>query len=442
MKKGKFSGWRDVFSFTLIQTLKSKAFLVSYIIFLVIAMVSVPIINIISSKSLNTDEPNPIKKVYINNATTIENMDFSDTYTDLALNNIVFEPMKEDYNIVADRIEATEHESVILTVTESEGIYSLNFVKASKGPVKDSHMQSLQSIMTKHFELFRIKALGITDEQQEMLDAKVETIVNIVDVKGFPIVKVDTSISYTEYWFIYGILFVVLMVNVMASTQVATSIVTEKSTRVVEYLLISVNPLALMIGKILAMLSAVLLQIISMMVILFLSNKVSAALLPSNGTSALQQYIPTNIFNNLNIVNIILCLILIILGLIFYATLASLAGATISKIEELNEGLTLFTFTNLIGAYVGLGAANVLMAGGINGFVTFAFLFPLSSPFLLPGAIIVGKVGLPMVAIAIVLQIVFIYLLLLFVAKVYETLILHNGNKIKLKELVHLSKTV
>jgi ABC-2 type transport system permease protein len=69
-------------------------------------------------------------------------------------------------------------------------------------------------------------------------------------------------------------------------------------------------------------------------------------------------------------------------------------------------------------------------------------LFPLSSPFLLPGSILVGKVGAPLIAASILLLAVSIFLLFQFVAKVFETLILHNGNKIKIKELIKISKTV
>lgn len=197
-----------------------------------------------------------------------------------------------------------------------------------------------------------------------------------------------------------------------------------------------------MIGKILAMLVAVLIQIISMVALLFVSNTLSAKLSSGSGESVMSQYLPSHIFNNLNIPNLILCIVSIVLGLIFYATLAALAGATVSKLEEIQEGLTLFTVTNIIGCYIGLAAANILMGAGDNPFVTFAFLFPLSSPFLLPGSILIGKVGIPLAAAAIALQLIFIFLLLKFVAKVFETLILHNGNTIKPKELFKLSKTV
>jgi len=443
MKKSNITGWKDVFSFTLIQTLKSKAYIISFVILLVLTIVSMPLITMItSSGSTDDNAPSPVKKVYVNNETSLLNMDFSELLKDEAMGHIVFEEIKEDYDTVADRIEKEEKESVILTMTENEGMYSLAFVKASKGPIKDNNMQLLGDAVAKQFETFKLHTLGVTQEQAAMLYAEVETKVSLADLSGAPIVKEDTSISSGEYWFIYGILFVVLMVNMMASSQIASSIVTEKSTRVIEYLLISVKPLALMVGKVIAMLTAVLLQMISMVVVLFVSNTVSANLNSSSGESVIAHFLPKDIFQNLNIINFLVCLILIILGLIFYATLAGLAGATVSRIEELGEGLMLFTMTNLVGCYIGLGAASTLMGSGENAFVTFSFLFPLSSPFILPGAILIGKASLPIIAAALVLQVIFIVLLFRFVAKVYETLILHNGNTIKLKELIKLSKTV
>jgi len=443
MKKSNIAGWKDVFSFTLIQTLKSKAFIISYVIHLILAMVSMPLISMItSSNTEDVSTPSPVKKVYVNNETTLPNMDISEIPMDETMSHIVFEAMQEDKDIVAKRIEEKENEAVLLTITENEGMYSLDFLKASKGTIKDTSMQLLANAISEQFTAFKINELGITDDQIAMLHAEVETKVSMADVNGAPIIKEDTSISFSEYWFIYGILFVVLMVNILASTQIATSIVTEKSTRVIEYLLTSVKPLALMVGKIIAMLTAVLLQMISMVAILFASNKISAYFSSDNGGDVLSQYLPKDIFQNLNIINIVFCFILIVLGMIFYATLAGLAGATVSRLEEMSEGLMLFTFTNLIGVYIGLGAANVLMGSGVNGFVTFAYLFPLSSPFVLPGAILVGKASVLLVAAAIVLQVLFIVLLFRFVAKVYETLILHNGNKIKVKELIKLSKTV
>jgi ABC-2 type transport system permease protein len=442
MKRSSIAGWKDVFSFTFKQTMKSKAFIISYVILVLLVAVSMPVISLITASGKeDPNAPSPVKKVYVENKTSLPNMDFSGTLKEKALSGITFEMMKGDYDTVSDRIEKSEKDSVILTISERNGMYSLAFVKASKGPVKESHMTTLGNALAEQFEAFKINALGITDDQAAMLHATVDTKVSMLDVNGAPVVKKDTKISGSEYGFIYGLLFVVLMVNSIASGQIATSIVTEKSTKVIEYLLTSVKPLALMVGKVIAMLTTVIIQMVSLVVVLFVSNQVSAMIVPDNGGDVISTYLPSNIFENLNILNIIFCLILILLGLIFYATLAGLAGATVSRLEEIQEGLTLFTFTNLIGAYIGIAAANVLMGAGDNGFVTFAFLFPLSSPFVLPGAILIGKASIPMIAAAIVLQFLFAVLLFKFVAKVFETLILHSGNTIKIKEVIKIFKT-
>lgn len=440
MKKSNITGWKDVYSFTLIQTLKNKAFIISFVFMLVLMLVSMPLLNRFVIGDDNTNQSSPIQKVYINNETSLSALDFSNLKKDERFAYITFEEKQEAYETISNRIETLEHQSILLTLSEENGMFSLNFEKASNGPIKDATLSQLGEAVSMEFQILKLKAMGVTEEQAALLDAKVESSIYFADVEGNPVIEKDTSITSTEYWFVYGLLFITMMVNMMASIQVATSIVTEKSTRVVEYLLISVRPLALMVGKVLAMLTAVLLQMVTMVAMVFVSNRFTSNI--NSGGNTLSQLLPKDILQNLNMINIVLCFATILLGFIFYAVLASMSGATVSKLEDINEGLTLFTMTNLVGVYIGLGAANVLMGSGINSYVIFSLLFPLSSPFLLPGAILVGKASLPLVAGAIVLQIVFTMLLFKFVAKVYETLILHTGNKIKVKDLFKLSKTV
>ena len=45
MKKDNLRGWKDVFTFTLVQTLKSKTYIVTLIIMMAIAMISMPLMN-------------------------------------------------------------------------------------------------------------------------------------------------------------------------------------------------------------------------------------------------------------------------------------------------------------------------------------------------------------------------------------------------------------
>lgn len=446
MKRSNITGWKDVFSFTLIQTLKNKAFIISFLITLVLSFISMPLLKMIKGgdgvENIDNGAASLVKKVYINNKTSLGSMDFKELKNLEQFSHITFEVMEEPYDDVANRIENTETDSIILDIAEEETQFSLTFIKSSESTLTQGDLNSLTEEITKQFQIYRSTALGLSDEQLSLLNAKVDTLVNMVDANGEEIVEENNSISAAEYAFIYGLIFILMMINNTASTQIAHSIVTEKSTRVIEYLLTSVKPLAIIVGKILAALTAVLLQMLSMIALIFISNKLVSSLGSKGGENVLSQYLPSNLFWNLNLFNIVLCLIIIILGFIFYATLAGLVGATVSRLDEINEALKLFIFIILIGVYIAFAAAIVLMAAGENGFITFSFLFPLSSSFILPGAILIGKISLPIVIGSIALQLIFIFFLFKFVAKVYETLILHNGNVIKIKELFKISRTV
>ena len=440
MKKTSITGWKDVFTFTLRQTLKSKAFIISYIILLTMVAISMPLLSLLTSEGTATNDNISIEKVYVNNQTALPMTDFSNLAGDELLKDIIFTDLTEDYDTVANRIDETESSSVIFTLTDLDGVYQLSLARSENGSVSDNDLTYLGDALSRLFDQTRIQSLGIPEEQHTLIQSPVIIADTKSDQPSDAVYTEDTTISGSDYGFMYAILFVILMVNMMASTQIATSIVTEKSTRVIEYLLISVKPLALILGKIFAMLVAVLLQIISMVLMAFVSNKLSS-IITGNNSSPLAQFLPESAFDNLTVPKIILCIICVALGIIFYAIMAGLTGATVSKLEELNEGLILFTISNIVGAYIGMGAAGSMVAAGYNAFVIFAFLFPLSSPFILPGAILTGNASFLIIAIAIVIQILSIVLIFKFVAKVFETLILHNGNRIKLKEVFKLSKS-
>lgn len=438
--KNSISGWKDVFSFTLTQVLKSKAYVISFFLLVTLVLISMPLTSsLLSNNTEDENAPSPVNKVYVDNKTSLPDIDFVSVKSIPSFKHIEFESMNEDYDSLVERITEEESSFVILEISEENRTYNIHLSMVKEGAIKRSQLQKLGNAISLDFTNSRMASHGISSEQLQLLQTPVVSKVTMTDIRGEAILEEDTSISFSEYWFVYGILFFVLMANMLTGTQVATSIATEKSTKVVEYLLITVRPLALMIGKVFAMMAAALIQMISMVAAMFISNMISSNS-SSDGNSLLSQLLPTDLFQNINILNLSLCLLLVFLGIAFYAVLAGLAGATVSRLEELNEGLTLFIMTSLIGVYIGLGAANTLMGAGVNAFAIFAFLFPLSSPFVLPGAILIGKTSMPIIGIAIVLEVVFIILLFRFVAKVYETLILHNGNTIKLKQLFQISK--
>ena len=438
MKKDSVKGWKDVFTFTLTQTLKSKAYRVTLVIMLLFAMVSMPIMNLVLGGDIAAGpEKSVIEKVYFYNMTLYRNLDVDSELTD-AYKHIVFESAVGDVKAQETKIAEEEVNSVILLLVEDEQNCYLQFLRSPKSDVTNYELQMLGQYVQNAYTKAKVRLLGLTEEQMTFFETSVVASSSVVDTEKALVLE-DTSITQVEYWFIYGMMFVILMVCVLASSQVATSIVQEKSSKVVEYLLTSIRPLAIIVGKVFAMLVTVMIQLVALVVTGFVSVKIGS-MLSGTGTNAITQFMTPEMLESLNAGNIILGLVVAGAGMVLYATLAGLCGATASRMEEANESQSLLTTVSIIGFYIGFAAAGTLMASGDNAFVIFALIFPISSAFLLPAALLVGKADLWISLIAIAVLVISIILMFKFVAKVYEGLILHNGSRLKMKDVFAMAK--
>lgn len=434
--KNKLSGWKDVFSFTLGQTLKSKAFIASFIIMAVLALAASPVMSMLSSASEENDEYT-ITKIYVYDETGIFDADITRTMlsaegwkVEISASGAAKD--SQGYEELAAAVDETETSAVLLFVTREEWSVEMLLEYSGNGDASGTEISAFEEVLYTAFEESRYNSLGIDASQREILSAEVVTNIAHADSEGNIELDEDTSISDFEYWFVYALLFIGMMICMMVGSQVANAIIVEKSSKVVEYLLTSIKPLAIIVGKVLAMLCVVMTEIVGLIVVFAVSNAVTGQ---KTGENVLAQLISPEVLGALNPLNIILGLLFIALGMIFYATLAGLAGATVSRMEEAGEGLVMFTVSMLAGVYIGIAAAGSLLGAGDNPFAIFAMLFPLSSPFLMPGAILIGKAQAWIIVAAFALILVLIVLLFAFVARVYEALIVYNGNRIGLKQL-------
>lgn len=438
MKKNSCRGWKDVFSFTLTQTLKSKPYLIAMVLLFVFSVLSMPLLGLITK--------NPVEEGVVKSSITKAYLSNQTPYTELAVSaelatgyeGIVIEPLTESEEIVTKRLAEEEFSAVLIYITENEMQANIRLLKSPEGPVKNYELQTLGESVQRAYQKARMTALGVTEEQLAYLSVQVLPSAGVIDTKQAEVVE-DTSITSGEYWFVYILMFVIVMVSIMSSTQVASSIVVEKSSKVLEYILISVRPLAIIVGKVLAMLVATLLQMLMLILGLVISNKISVGI-TGEENNVLSQYLSPEIMSNLKPGNVVIGLVVAGIGMVLYATLAGLCGATVSRMEEVNECLTVFTVTMMVGFYIGIMAAGDMMASGMTTFSTFALLFPLSSAFLLPGALLVGRVDLWILLLSVLILIISVMAMFAFVAKVYEGLILHNGKRIRMKELFTIFK--
>jgi len=104
MIKNSCRGWKDVFSFTLTQTLKSKPYLIAMFLMLLFSVLSMPLLGMLTKNPVaEGDVKSSITKAYLSNQTPYAELAVS---AELATGyeEIVVEPLTESEEIVMKRL--------------------------------------------------------------------------------------------------------------------------------------------------------------------------------------------------------------------------------------------------------------------------------------------------------------------------------------------------
>ena len=140
---------------------------------------------------------------------------------------------------------------------------------------------------------------------------------------------------------VYALTFIVYMTVVQFGSVVATNVVKEKSNRAMELLVVTVNPRTLILGKVLALSVAVLIQMGLIIGGLFAGLKINGSRYSDN-----IKHIIENVDLKVLGVGLVFALTGFVMFMFMYAAFASL----VSKIEDVNGAITLPMLT-FMGAF-------------------------------------------------------------------------------------------
>lgn len=252
-------------------------------------------------------------------------------------------------------------------------------------------------------------ALALSDMTYDM------AIVGKMDMSGYVLGILLTMLTFfAVYYYGYG---------------VAMSVASEKTSRVMETLVVSAKPSRILVGKILGMGVLGLLQMLMFLVVGALGYTL---LVPEDFTIggmplALSAFTPDSA---------VLILVYFLLGYALYAVLNSVCGATVSRTEDLNAAMMPTVFISLIAFY----AAYMVMFIPNEAAKRIVTYIPFTSPFLLPFRLLNETVPATDIAISLVLLVVCIALVALLSIRIYSASVLHYGQRLKLKDILKLSK--
>ncbi|MBU9712621.1 ABC transporter permease [Evansella tamaricis] len=241
--------------------------------------------------------------------------------------------------------------------------------------------------------------------------------------------EVQTQEGHMQaYWMVYGLVFAIYMVVLTFGSMIATEVATEKSSRVMEIIVSSVNPVTQMLGKILGIGAAGLLNLLAIVVAAFIGYTLSG-----------DDFLETFFSETFDISLIIFALVLIILGYFLYGGVAAMLGALVSRAEEVNQAIQPLVFIAIIALFISVIGLNTPDAA----FIKVLSYVPFFTPQLL--FLRIGMDTIPGWEIVVIMGVLIISAILINIlaARIYKGGVLMYGKfsfKTGLKQAFNLGK--
>ena len=381
------SGTGQVYRFTLSQLLKSRANRVTLIIMMLLAAVSMPLTALLGGETPETSDTAGLTSVRVDNRTDLV-LDFSgDAYW-------------ADTDFSAD---AGEPDAVV-TITGDETGYQ---VAVNGSETADAgELSQLAETARQAVRDACLQAAGLSSRQLEALTA-----------------STGEEDSHEEgFWVQYGYSILAMMVCLMSASYVIRAVVEEKDSRLVELLLVSVKPMAMLAG-------------------LGVSCGLTAGLM---GPGVLQKQLSgllaavPRVQEDLWQAAGVLLVLLVSLGLgyLTMSLIGGVAGACCSGMEEAGEATGPVMLLTMAG-YLASCVVGAVPSGPVAVFST---LCPVVSIFCAPVQFAGGNVSFWLVLASWAIQAAVIWGLLTLASRVYAGLIVHRGSRVKLRELMSMAK--
>ena len=401
------SGTGQVYRFTLSQLLKSRANRVTLIIMVLLAAVSMPLTALMRGESPEVSDTSSLTAVRLENRTALD-LDFSgDSYW-------------------ADTVFSASAEDPDAVVTVSGDVTGYQVAVSGADDVDQSELRLLADAVQTAIRDACVRAAGLTAQQ-------------LAQLEGSPLP--EENFDGSRFWVQYGYSILAMMVCLMSASYVIRAVVEEKDSRLVELLLVSVKPMALLTGKILAVMAFTFGWLLAMLAGLGVSCGLTAGLM---GPGVLQKQLSgllaavPRVQEDLWQVAGVLLVLLVSLGLgyLTMSLIGGVAGACCSGMEEAGEATGPVMLLTMAG-YLASCVVGAVPSGPVAVFST---LCPVVSIFCAPVQFAGGNVSFWLVLASWAIQAAVIWGLLTLASRVYAGLIVHRGSRVKLRELMSMAK--
>lgn len=429
MKNGLFTGWKDVFAFTFSQNTKTKTFKsaligIGVLMFAIFFMINMITGFVKSEKKSSTKETNKIEQIWIINESEIPEGKFAD-FTD-ETNFMENVEIKEYKSSKADELISSMQKDDIVGIViklyqgkdteDGKRQYMLD-VYSVEGLAREN-VEKASGIIVNYFDSIKYT---ITSVKQESMNI----ILSDSNVYSKDVDEEDESIGETLAKIFIPMIFVLIiyMMVLMYGQSISKSLVVEKNSKLMEMLLISVKPYAIVAGKILAMYSIAILQMFiwaGMGIAGFLvGDKIAGEMFEKyeNPIIDLISLMRDNSASAFSMSSIIVGIIALLAGFLLYCVFSGLIASNITKAEEIANGMSVYQMVVVV-AFLAAYMLPLMQSESVA--VKIIRYIPITSAFILPSDVIVGNIGIIGAIVSILITIVSIFAMIIATGKIYK----------------------
>lgn len=408
-----------VFAFTLKDAIRKKAFIISTAIILALIIGGSAALAIFMGSSDETDEGTdeaPQKNICYY-------LDEHDILPGAAEALTVFYDVKE--------ITAAEKEDVVAQIKEDKGISLLE--------VSAKNSQPLVTVYSKDF----MSGAGTNISSVSQIINEVHSMNVLVNSGVDPdlVILSRQPVQYETVFagemnasaYVIGVVFTLLMFFAFYyyGYGVAMSVATEKTSRVMETLIVSAKPSRILLGKCFGM---GVLGIIQFAMIVLTGGLCLKFIIPSELLTQNSEFS----LSVLNAETVAVMFVYFVLGYSLFAVMNAVSGALVSKIEDLNSAMMPVMLLIMVGFYLGY-FINLISPG--NGTIQkIAMYLPISSPFIVPSSMLSNSIEPYQVVISVLILALSVIAVGALSVKIYSASVLHYGKKLKFKDAIKMSK--
>ena len=469
----KVKGWKSVMSFTFIQNVKAKSFIAGTVVMCIIFSLIAVGINILPKLITGGSFDNFFGQSTYEKISTVflyDTTDFGFNEEAKQLGISIVDISEAELDAKQKEVEQSNAAVVLLKIIQTENSFDLTIYRPhSEEVISGGDCQALADAVGPIFTNAMYKSYGLSEDDIKTLQFSVNSEVKLYSDEQSNLSQMQKAMAS-----LLPILSALVFFSFIISyaNMIAQSVATEKTSRVMELLLTSVRPLAVIVGKVVAMLFVCLAQFLAIGFVTGLAFLISAPFgfipdLIASGEALISQgmaqtgaaaatidfgtvvnEITAQIGSSLpglDIFSIILVIIVFVLGFLFFALLAGLCGASVSRAEDLATAIQPLTMVSMIGFLISympsiIAVESTLEGGGPDAITIVARYLPISSPFSLPAGILLGQMSMLEACISVLVLAVFVVLTALLVSKIYHHIVLYSGNPLKFNQLIKFAK--